>query len=451
MLTTMRRTIMEEVIHEYENILKCQIWCSPAEPMIVSPGRGIVKPIAFKPVVPNPKPTSTPKHFNEQVRKYSSHDDGYGSQDYGVTSSHNICHECIRTSDRADSVAASHMSRLSSNQIEGYIQTPSPSDSGVGELEAILKEKDAEINTLRDVMDKNERAIFQVYDEKRNGWIREIQEIRDEYEGKLKQLQRKQYKSDQVLNLQVFKLQQDKKTMKDEMDKLVAEKDDLAQKCEVFANETNALQAQMDDATWQGRRRSSPSDINGLHNEIDSLRHKLTAKSNEVLQLTGQLSDMKSRLEETSMHFDHHRCRADLSSESLQRMNNSGSDLEPDIPLCHCEKQIQTDLSKALTPERETLKPSLICEKDKEVIALREEVEKLRLDVLVNKEEHDKEKEQWLEEKNKVIMYQKQLQLNYVQMFRKNKVLEAEVEQLTLELESRDMKLMALNGEESVC
>ncbi|XP_052772528.1 leucine zipper putative tumor suppressor 2 homolog [Mya arenaria] len=460
--------------HIYEELEAGPPRLAPSGLLNRSPGRGIVKPIAFKPVVPNPKPTSTPKHFNEQVRKYSSHDDGYGSQDYGVTSSHNVSNmssashgsayshvdfdrsasfssECIRTSDRADSVAASHMSRLSSNQIEGYIQTPSPSDSGVGELEAILKEKDAEINTLRDVMDKNERAIFQVYDEKRNGWIREIQEIRDEYEGKLKQLQRKQYKSDQVLNLQVFKLQQDKKTMKDEMDKLVAEKDDLAQKCEVFANETNALQAQMDDATWQGRRRSSPSDINGLHNEIDSLRHKLTAKSNEVLQLTGQLSDMKSRLEETSMHFDHHRCRADLSSESLQRMNNSGSDLEPDIPLCHCEKQIQTDLSKALTPERETLKPSLICEKDKEVIALREEVEKLRLDVLVNKEEHDKEKEQWLEEKNKVIMYQKQLQLNYVQMFRKNKVLEAEVEQLTLELESRDMKLMALNGEESVC
>lgn len=41
-------------------------------------------------------------------------------------------------------------------------QTPSPSDSGVGELEAMLKEKDAEIFTLRQVMDRNERAIFQV-------------------------------------------------------------------------------------------------------------------------------------------------------------------------------------------------------------------------------------------------------------------------------------------------
>ena len=45
---------------------------------------------------------------------------------------------------------------------EGLVQTPSPSDSGVGELEAMLREREAEISTLRQVMDRNERAIFQV-------------------------------------------------------------------------------------------------------------------------------------------------------------------------------------------------------------------------------------------------------------------------------------------------
>jgi hypothetical protein len=51
-----------------------------------SPGRGIVKPIAFKPVASNPKFVNSPKQYSEHPRKYSSHDDGYGSQDYGVTS-----------------------------------------------------------------------------------------------------------------------------------------------------------------------------------------------------------------------------------------------------------------------------------------------------------------------------------------------------------------------------
>lgn len=41
-------------------------------------------------------------------------------------------------------------------------QTPSPSDSAVGDLETILKEKDTEINYLRETMEQNEQVIFKV-------------------------------------------------------------------------------------------------------------------------------------------------------------------------------------------------------------------------------------------------------------------------------------------------
>lgn len=50
--------------------------------------------------------------------------------------------------------------------------------------------------------------------------------------------------------------------------------------------------------------------------------------------------------------------------------------------------------------------------------------------------EFERERERWLDEKRRVIDYQKQLQLNYVQMARKNRVLEADVQQLTAEIES---------------
>ena len=408
------------------------------------------------------------QYLDGHQRKYSGHDDGYGSQDYGlpnqniVNTSHgsgssmhmeydrtaSFSSDCNKPCDRPDSVPSSHHSRLSSNHMDGYVQTPSPSDSGVGELEAMLKEKDAEINILREVMDKNERAIFQVYEDKKSSWVKEFRDLKEDYDKKLKLQQRKTYKAEQVLNLQVFKLQQEKKQMKEELDKLNSEKEDLTQKCEAYAEETNRLQAQMDDATWQGRR--PPSNVLELQSQIDSLHNKLTAKSEEVLKLQSQLVNLNSELENKNKEIDK-QFKENISG-SMQRLNSSGSDLEPDIPLCRCEKQIQTEFSKAQTPERETLKPSLICEKDRELGTLNEELDKVKLELLVSKEEFEKEKEQWLEEKNKVIMYQKQLQLNYVQMFRKNKVLEAEVEQLTLELESRDMKLMALNGgEESVC
>merc|ERR550539_642551 len=46
------------------------------------------------------------------------------------------------------------------------------------------------------------------------------------------------------------------------------------------------------------------------------------------------------------------------------------------------------------------------------------------------KQNFEVEKANWLDEKEKVIRYQKQLQLNYVQMYKRNKTLEAEIESL---------------------
>lgn len=61
-------------------------------------------------------------------------------------------------------------------------------------------------------------------------------------------------------------------------------------------------------------------------------------------------------------------------------------------------------------------------------LQLRGEVRRLR-------EELAQERATWAEEKEKVLRYQRQLQLNYVQMFRRTRSLEAEVESLTMELE----------------
>ena len=41
-------------------------------------------------------------------------------------------------------------------------QTPSPSDSAVSDMETVLKEKDSEINFLRETMEQNEQVIFKV-------------------------------------------------------------------------------------------------------------------------------------------------------------------------------------------------------------------------------------------------------------------------------------------------
>ena len=89
-----------------------------------------------------------------------------------------------------------------------YNSTPSPSDSAVGDLETVLKEKDNEIIYLRETMEQNEQVIFKVYEEKERVWERELRKIKGLYENRLKVNQQKASKMEQALmnqTLQVIK------------------------------------------------------------------------------------------------------------------------------------------------------------------------------------------------------------------------------------------------------
>lgn len=435
-------------------------------------------------------------------RKYSLQDDGYGSQDYPMTNQRNAANmshgslnmesdrsasfssdghskqfspdrpESIRsfqmdsehstsfssdgqsqkqyTPERSESIPSSNMSRISANRLDGYVQTPSPSDSGVGELEAMLKEKDAEINTLRDVMEKNEKAIFQVYEEKKKSWSHDLKQVKDEFDQKLKLQQRKSYKTEQVMSLQVFKLQQEKKNLKEECDKIKAQNEELKKKVQSYVQETERLESEV--ATVSSHSRSVMDDSMGdLQSTVDSLNGSLSQKTDELAQLHKQLEDREQELsekdEEIGEKFREIVARTDevqSLKESLRRLSvESGMELDSS---CVCNNERVSGV-KSPNCDRVTSPgtPSVASE------SLRDEICRLREELDAHHDVLEKEREQWADEKNKVIRYQKQLQLNYVQMYRKNKLLEAEVEQLTLELESRDIKLMSINGEESVC
>lgn len=64
--------------------------------------------------------------------------------------------------------------------------TPSPSDSGVSELEAALKDRDSELAYLRQTMEHNEQVIFRVYQEKEKVWERELKRLKTVQENRLR-------------------------------------------------------------------------------------------------------------------------------------------------------------------------------------------------------------------------------------------------------------------------
>lgn len=95
-----------------------------------------------------------------------------------------------------------------------------------------------------------------------------------------------------------------------------------------------------------------------------------------------------------------------------------------------------------------------------DVDTLQKEVERLRGELKEEKQKKHKmmnsfqqERQTWNKEKDKVIRYQKQLQYNYLQMYRKNKDLEKILRELTAEMDNRtemDMDSPDLNFEKIV-
>lgn len=86
---------------------------------------------------------------------------------------------------------------------------------------------------------------------------------------------------------------------------------------------------------------------------------------------------------------------------------------------------------------------------------LRQQVDRLRAELMYERrrsedqlEGFEDERRVWQEEKDKVIRYQKQLQQNYIQMYRRNRDLERVMRELSLELENRDMEEFDMRSNE---
>ena len=157
--------------------------------------------------------------------------------------------------------------------------------------------------------------------------------------------------------------------------------------------------------------------------ETDELASDLPASSDEVIgELRVQLERSKTELEETKEQLL-------LLRQSKNQLSLEAGRLRSVLE----EKQDEVEV--------EEFKQTII-ERDQTIESLRRELREKAGEMTELEGEHralretyKAETDNWLSEKEKVIKYQKQLQLNYVSMYNKNKQLEAEVEQLKASLQ----------------
>jgi chromosome segregation ATPase len=278
----------------------------------------------------------------------------------------------------------------------------------------------------------------------------------------------------------VYKLQQEKKAMNERQEEMQTQYKKLQQKCDSYEKENDSLRSQVVNVSLQEDR--AAEDMEDLQHQVEILNQSLSEKSVEISDLQSKLCQFESENQKKNHELGEQFREIVAKTEELKSLranlrrvsnnnvmdildcsfNQSSEEFSPPEFSERTSPSVSSRLTSPVThgpPHSSPLNlssksnSSLSNEsnKDKAILQLQKELEELREGLVGRSEVFEKEKEQWLDEKNKVIRYQKQLQLNYVQMYNKNKMLEAEVEQLTLELESRDMKLMAINGEESMC
>ncbi|XP_051680071.2 leucine zipper putative tumor suppressor 2 isoform X2 [Oryctolagus cuniculus] len=333
---------------------------------------------------------------------------------------------------------------------------PPPSDEALLHcvLEGKLRDREAELQQLRDSLDEGEATVCQVLEERQRPrpWEREAQ---------AQQAAQRAQRAQQLLQLQVFQLQQEKRQLQDDFAQLLQEREQLERRCATFEREQRELGPRLEETKWEVCQKSG--EISLLKQQLKESQAELVQKGSELVALRVALREARAalRVSEGRARGLQEAARArelelETCSQELQRHRKEAERLR--------EKAGQLDAEAAGLREPPAppaaADPFLLAESDEAKVqraaagvggSLRAQVERLRAELQrerrrgeEQRDSFDGERLAWQAEKEQVIRYQKQLQHNYIQMCRRNRQLEQELQQLSLELEARELADLGL-------
>ncbi|XP_065565621.1 leucine zipper putative tumor suppressor 2 homolog isoform X2 [Artemia franciscana] len=271
--------------------------------------------------------------------------------------------------------------------------TPSPSDSGVGEWEAILREKDSEISFLRETMEQNEAVIFKVYEEKEKAWEREMKRLRGHYDSRLKGARQKILDLESSQSMKSDQWNNERQRLQMDVNEQIKSRQNAERQIEELRRDVTTLQQRLDEASWLLCNRAG--EIGLLKSQLKELQGDQTNRGQEMVRLRAQIRDMQ-------LHSDDY-----VKHNSLPRK----------------------DAGSRLSFQE---KPRIITDHNYNESDVEKELMRLKKEMDLQKQDFEREKQIWQEEKDTVLRYQKQLQQSYVKVFQRNKVLEEELARIGL-------------------
>ncbi|XP_069473817.1 leucine zipper putative tumor suppressor 1 [Ambystoma mexicanum] len=318
----------------------------------------------------------------------------------------------------------------------------STDESSIQELEQRLKEKDGELQDLQCSFEEKEVATCHVYEEKQRRSKEDLDGIKHKSSTKLRQASIKAQRANQLMHLQVFQLQQDKRQLREDMENLLKERDLLQTKLRSYEKEKTNFVPALEETQWEVCQKSG--EISLLKQQLKESQSDLSLKTSETLSLKAQLKDARGKIEAHEQKAremeDALRTKAvelEVCENELQRKKNEAELLREKVG--RLEEELMELRAEVGRPTREWAHDERAGPAAEERLrSLQKEVEELKNDLEEERQNNEQmtnvfqhERQIWKEEKEKVIRYQKQLQQNYLHMYKRNQALERSVQQLT--------------------
>ncbi|XP_054609932.1 leucine zipper putative tumor suppressor 2 homolog [Dunckerocampus dactyliophorus] len=322
--------------------------------------------------------------------------------------------------------------------VEGY-------EGVVRDLEDKLREREEELQHLRENLDENEAAICQVYEEKQKRFELELEELRQSCATRMQTASQKAQRAQQVLQMQVHQLQQEKKKLQEDFGQLLKEREQLEERCTSYEHEKIQLGPRLEESKWEVCQKSG--EISLLKQQLKEVQGELAQRVGEIVSLRGQLRETRGELTNTQALLQEASAAARTRTMELEVCENELQRRKSEAELLR-EKAARLEgelarLQDTLAAQGPGSRQCQVFQEDQD--GEQSLSERLRAELALERQRaeqqaggFEEERMVWQEEKDKVVRYQKELQHNYVNMYRRNHELEQMLRELSQELENRD-------------
>ncbi|XDV49679.1 hypothetical protein PO909_018885 [Leuciscus waleckii] len=343
--------------------------------------------------------------------------------------------------------------------------TPSTDDI-IQDLEDRLWEKEQEVIHMRRNLDQSEAAIAQVFEEKQRVCEREMEDLRQNYAGRLHQVTHRAQRSQHALQAHIGRLQQDQLRLQDEISALLAHREELERKCLDYRKEQADILPRLEETKWELCQKVG--EISLLKQQLRESQNEVTQRAGEMVALRGQMKELNAQLKEreetmiglkdsyASKSRELERCEGELKRtltevsmlrDKLVVFEAEVLGLKRALNELSCRSAISlpwAGLHSPRTPEplSATVDSFLSLQSDeakaqRQEADLRRQLERLTGELHLERQQRERqaltfaqERHTWQDEKERVLKYQAQLQISYVETLQRNQALEERVGQL---------------------